>query len=77
MPLALDKGVGVGYCNSDWFRMSVADGAKGPRVYDWAATRFGFPTDTGLVRWFLVRRHIETHEHAYYLCAAPPSATWM
>jgi SRSO17 transposase len=58
-----------------WFRMSVADGAKGPRIYDWAATRFGLPTETGLVRWFLVRRHPETHEHAYYLCAAPPKAT--
>lgn len=58
-----------------WFRMSVADGAKGPRIYDWAATRFGIPTDTGLRRWLLIRRHIETHEHAYYLCAAPSSAT--
>ena len=58
-----------------WFRMSVADGAKGPRIYDWAAARFGIPTDTGLVRWFLIRRHIETHEHAYYLCAAPKNAT--
>ena len=58
-----------------WFRMSVADGAKGPRLYDWAANRFGFPTDTGLRRWLLIRRHIETHEHAYYLCAAPAEAT--
>ncbi len=58
-----------------WFRKSIADGAKGPRVYDWAAAKFGIPTDTGLVRWLLIRRHIQTQEHAYYLCAAPPKAT--
>jgi SRSO17 transposase len=58
-----------------WFRMSVADGTKGPRIYDWAAAKYGSPTDTGLVRWFLIRRHIQTQEHAYYLCAAPANAT--
>ena len=58
-----------------WFRMSVADGTKGPRIYDWAATRFGFRTDRGLVHWLLIRRHVETHEYAYYLCAASASAT--
>ncbi len=58
-----------------WFRMSVADGTKGPRVYDWAAAKFGAPTDTGLVCWLLIRRHLQTQEHAYYLCAAPPKTT--
>ena len=24
-----------------WFRHSVADGSKGPRIYDWSAARFG------------------------------------
>lgn len=55
-----------------WFRMSVADGSKGPRLYDWAASTFGLPTEAGLVRWQLVRRHIQTGEHAYYFCTAPP-----
>ncbi len=36
-----------------WFRMSVADGAKGPRVYNWAAGRFGVPDESGLVKWML------------------------
>jgi len=60
-----------------WFRLSVADGAKGPRVYDWAAARFGEPTERdGLVRWLLVRRSVEDPtELAYYLCLAPPRAT--
>jgi len=55
---------------SAWFRMSVGDGAKGPRVYDWAAARYGAPTEKGLIRWLLIRRNIETGELAYYLCAA-------
>jgi len=60
----------------DWFRFSVADGAKGPRVYDWAAGRYGAPTEQGLVRWLLIRRGVEDPaDRAYYLCAAPPDAT--
>jgi len=63
----------------DWHRISVAEGSKGPRVYDWAGGRFGAPTQTGLVRWLLIRRSVangdESHGHAYYLCTAPPEAT--
>lgn len=59
-----------------WQRLTIAAGAKGPRVYDWAASTFGVPTETGLRRWLLVRRSIhQPHEHAYYLCAAPPETT--
>ncbi|HOW73269.1 MAG TPA: IS701 family transposase [Phycisphaerae bacterium] len=53
-----------------WFRMSVGEGAKGPRVYDWAAAKYGFATEKGLIRWLLIRRNIGTGERAYYLCAA-------
>jgi SRSO17 transposase len=58
-----------------WRSLSVADGSKGPRVYDWAATRFGSPTEKGLHHWLLVRRHPTTHELAYYFCTAPPETT--
>jgi SRSO17 transposase len=59
-----------------WQRLSVADGAKGPRVYDWAAGRYGARTDRGLVRWLLIRRSIEdATERAYYLCTALPEVT--
>jgi len=58
-----------------WTRMSVGDGAKGPRVYDWAAARYGAPTEKGLIRWLLIRRNIETQERAYYLCTAPKRTT--
>lgn len=59
-----------------WLRLSAADGTKGPRVYDWAAGRYGERTDQGLVRWLLIRRSIEKPtERAYYLCTAQPEAT--
>ena len=58
-----------------WFRMSVGEGAKGPRVYEWAATKCGLPTEKGLIRWLLVRRNIQTQEQAYYLCAGSSHAT--
>lgn len=55
-----------------WFGCSVADGSKGPRIYDWSAARFGGLTDQGRQRWLLIRRHPKTGELAYYLCCAPP-----
>ena len=51
----------------------VADGSKGPRVYDWAAGQYGVPTEKGLLQWLLIRRSIDKpDEYAYYLCAALP-----
>jgi SRSO17 transposase len=60
----------------NWHRASAGDGMKGPRLYDWAAGKFGVPTEDGLVRWLLVRRSIEKPEElAYYLCLTPVEAT--
>lgn len=54
-----------------WFQLSAGDGAKGPRVYDWAAASFGTPVTGSLHRWVLFRRSIEKpEEYAYYLCLA-------
>jgi SRSO17 transposase len=62
--------------SEDWQRISIAEGSKGPRVYDWAGGRLGAPTETGLVRWLLIRRGADKpHEYAYYLCAALTEAT--
>ncbi len=58
-----------------WFRVSVGEGAKGPRVYDWLAARYGVATEKGHLRWLLVRRNIETGEQAYYLCVASRRTT--
>ena len=58
-----------------WFRHSIAEGSKGPRVYDWSAVPFGPLTDKGQQRWLLVRRHPQTKELAWYLCCASPETT--
>ena len=59
-----------------WHRLSVGDGAKGPREYDWAAGRLGGERPQGLDRWVLVRRSVpDPSDRAYYLCLAPPGAT--
>ena len=61
--------------SENWLRLSVADGTKGPRLYDWSAAQFGAPTAGGLRRWALFRRSIEKpDEFAYYLCLAPADA---
>lgn len=59
-----------------WHRLSVGEGAKGPRVYDWAAGRLGGALSGGLVKGVLVRRSLsDPRERAYYLCLAPTGAT--
>ncbi|WP_406337021.1 IS701 family transposase [Streptomyces sp. NBC_00649] len=64
-----------------WQRLSAGDGAKGPRVYDWASARLpvidffdgDLPTHR---RWVLARRSIKRpDEVAYYLAYAPISVT--
>lgn len=57
-----------------WFRLSVGNGQKGPRFYDWAASQIGEPTDKGFQHWVLFRRSVSrSEEYAYYLCLAPIS----
>jgi SRSO17 transposase len=58
-----------------WLRLSVGNGSKGPREYDWAAGKIGGERPQGLVKWVLVRRSVsDPKERAYYLCLAPPEA---
>jgi SRSO17 transposase len=57
-----------------WQRLSVADGEKGPRVYDWAVARVveSVAKRPGRDAWLLVRRSVsEPKEVAYYLSNAP------
>ena len=66
-----------------WKRRSCGDGAKGPRLYDWAAATV--PDDDGTAppgwtRYLLVRRSLTRNargelELAYYLCCAPAGTT--
>jgi SRSO17 transposase len=65
-----------------WKRRSCGQGAKGPRLYDWAVASLPadeYTTPPGWRRWLLVRRSLtrnakDEHELAYYLCAAPAQA---
>lgn len=57
-----------------WTRLTVAEGEKGPRTYDWAVgrvleSRKGLP---GPAAWLLARRSVTDATHlAYYLSNAP------
>ena len=56
-----------------WTRCSTGDGAKGPRVYDWAAVEIRPLRELGKGYWLLARRSIaKPGELAYYVCFGPP-----
>lgn len=56
-----------------WQPHSAGDGAKGPRLYDWAWIGIDPDTDDAAAghRWLLIRRSRRTGELAYYRCYAP------
>ena len=61
---------GVG--QSAWVRCSAGNGAKGPRVYDWAAVAIRPLREPGQGHWLLARRSItKPGELAYYVCFGP------
>ena len=57
---------------ADWVRCSAGDGAKGPRLYDWAVVEIRPLREPGEGHWLLVRRSIaKPEELAYYVCFGP------
>jgi SRSO17 transposase len=55
-----------------WRTLSAGEGAKGPRLYDWARFSLGRKTRDGFERWLLVRRHRQDRAAlAYYFAHAP------
>ncbi len=62
-----------------WKRLSCGDGAKGPRMFDWAIASlpvYEWTTAAGWSRWLLARRALTRNskgelEIAYYMCYAP------
>ncbi|MFE6068694.1 hypothetical protein [Streptomyces sp. NPDC056525] len=64
-----------------WQRLSAGDGAKGPRIYDWASAKlpvidFFDGDERTHRRWVLARRSIKRpDEIAYYLAYAPTGTT--
>jgi len=57
-----------------WQRHSCGEGAKGPRVYDWACCRINAPEPEQYGRWLLLRRSVTAPEEvAYFVCGGPPT----
>jgi len=60
----------------DWACHAAGEGAKGPRLYDWARLRRPYTSDKGFEHWLLVRRkRTKPTELTYYLVFAPPGCT--
>ncbi len=58
--------------DSEWERLSAGDGAKGPRVYDWARVPIRALPEPVWDYWLLVRRSVaDPTELAYYVCFCP------
>jgi SRSO17 transposase len=56
-----------------WQRLSAGDGAKGPRLFDWAYAPYQGSAPPGWRKGLLVRRSIaEPDELTFYLTLAPP-----
>jgi len=45
-----------------WKRISLVEGSKGPRLYDWLRLALNPPLQEGFERWLLVRRSIDDPE---------------
>ena len=58
-----------------WRRRSAGDGAKGPRVYDWARVALTRPGWPGRGFWLLARRRLSDGELAFYACFGPAGTT--
>jgi SRSO17 transposase len=88
VPCSQSVGTGTGYGNTGsradalaaaapaqaWKRLSAGDGAKGPRLYDWAMATLPITREpsAGFERWLLIRRNVnDPTDLAYYLCFGP------
>jgi SRSO17 transposase len=58
-----------------WRRLSAGDGARGPRVYDWARVALVRPGWPGRGFWLLARRRLTDGELAFYVCVGPTRTT--
>ena len=60
----------------NWQRLSVGDGAKGPRLYDWARIQLRQGPAPRWEHWLLVRRSLsKPTELAYYIVFGPATST--
>jgi SRSO17 transposase len=56
-------------------RLSVGEGSKGPRLYDWLRLPLNPPIQEGFERWLLVRRSIEDPDELTAYTVFAPEAT--
>jgi SRSO17 transposase len=60
----------------DWQRLSMSQGSKGPRLFDWAILPLLHRGVVDSCHWLLIRRCIDDpNEKAYYLVFAPPGVS--
>jgi len=68
-----------GFEPDQWQRISVGDGSKGPREFDWARIELVKPEQEGWQKWLVVRRRLVEGEkpadRAYVLVFAPTGTT--
>jgi SRSO17 transposase len=61
---------------ADWHRLSCGDGAKGPRLYDWASVPLPrWQQDQQVRHGLLVRRSLDDQTLAYFVVFAPAQTT--
>ncbi len=66
------KTLAAGVPEDGWQRLSAGDGAKGPRLYDWARVPIRALPEPGWDYWLLVRRSLaDPTDLAYYVCFCP------
>ena len=59
-----------------WLPLSAGEGAKGPRLYDWARIQLNYQAPDGFSRWMLARRSLRDPEAiAYYFAFARSDTT--
>ncbi len=60
----------------DWQRLSMGEGSKGPRLFDWAVTPMLHRWEDDGGHWLLIRRSIsDPTEKRYYFVFAAPGTT--
>src|SRR3989440_9607531 len=60
----------------DWHRLSMSEGTKGPRLFDWACVPMLHRWEDDGQHFLLIRRSVaDPQEKAYYFVFAPPGTT--
>jgi SRSO17 transposase len=71
-PAALAEEIDV----ENWSCLSAGEGAKGPRLYEWARLPMGFSRNDDFERWVLLRKSLRDPKAlTYYFVHAPKGAS--